>query len=185
MRDLRVVGDLAGVGLQLLHDRVNREIDAALEIHGIHAGSNRLSPFLDDRLRQHGGRGRSVTGEIVGSGGDFAQHLRAHILELVFQFDFLGDRDAVLGDARGAKGLVDNDIAPLWAERHLDGIGKDIDPTQHAFTGIGVKLDFFRSHFLNSSIGSYLTGGFIVWWLRLPAGARLGLRGHRGRRSLS
>jgi len=45
--------------------------------------------------------------------GDFAQHLRAHILELVLQLDFLGDGHAVLGDARRAEALFDNDIATL------------------------------------------------------------------------
>jgi hypothetical protein len=40
---------------------------------------------------------------VVGLGGDFAQHLRAHVLELVFEFDFLGDGHAVLGDARSAE----------------------------------------------------------------------------------
>ena len=39
-----------------------------------------------------------VAGGVVGLGGDFAQHLRAHVLEFVFEFDFLGDGDAVLGD---------------------------------------------------------------------------------------
>jgi hypothetical protein len=37
----------------------------------------------------------------------FADHLGAHVLELVFELDFLGDGDAVLGDARRAERLVD------------------------------------------------------------------------------
>ena len=45
--------------------------------------------------------------------GDFAHHLRAHVLELVGELDFLGDGDAVLGDARRAERLVEDDVAAL------------------------------------------------------------------------
>src|SRR3546814_5456070 len=55
---------------------------------------------------------------------DCAHHLGAHVLELVLELDFLGDGDAVLGDARGAERLVEYDIAALGAERHLDGVGE-------------------------------------------------------------
>lgn len=52
------------------------------------------------------GRG-AVAGKIIGLGGDLAQQqLRAEILELVFELDFLGDGDAILGDARRAEVFV-------------------------------------------------------------------------------
>ena len=73
-------------------------------------------------------------------GGDFADHLRAHVLELVFELDFLGDGHAVLGDARGAEGLVDDDVAALRAERHLHRVGEDVDAAQHAVAGVGRKI---------------------------------------------
>jgi hypothetical protein len=92
-----------------------------------------LAPSLDDGLGENGcGRG-AVAGEVVGLGGDLAYHLGAHVLELVFQFDFLGDGDAVLGDARCAEGLVDHDVTALRTKRHLHGIGEDVDAAQHAF----------------------------------------------------
>src|ERR1035438_2166725 len=56
---------------------------------------------------------------------DFAQ------VGLVLEFDLLGDGDAVLGDARGAIALVENDVAALGAERHAHRIGEDVDATQH------------------------------------------------------
>ena len=69
--------------------------------------------------------------------GDFAHHLRAHVLELVLEFDLLGDGDAVLGDARRAVGLVENDVAALRAERHLDRVVENVDAAQHSFAGVG------------------------------------------------
>jgi hypothetical protein len=68
----------------------------------------------------------------VGLGGDFLDHLGAHVLEGVLELDLLGDRDAVLGDRRGAELLVEHDVAALGAERHLDGFGELIDAALQA-----------------------------------------------------
>ena len=73
-------------------------------------------------------------------------HLRAHVLELVLELDLLGDGDAVLGDARGAEGLLEHDVAALGPERHLDGIGENVDAAQHALAGVLRELDVFGCH---------------------------------------
>jgi hypothetical protein len=78
------------------------EVDAALQVHRVHAGSNGLAAFANDGLCENGGGRGTVTGDVVGLRSNFADHLGAHVLELVLQFDFLGDGDAVLGDARRA-----------------------------------------------------------------------------------
>ena len=64
------------------------------------ATSFRPSCMIDGGEHRRGRR--AVAGEIVGLRGDFAHHLRAHVLELVGELDLLGDGDAVLGDARRA-----------------------------------------------------------------------------------
>ena len=38
------------------------------------------------------------------------------------------------------------DVAALGTERHLDGVGEDVDAAQHALAGVGGKLDVFGSH---------------------------------------
>src|SRR5581483_5471897 len=121
-----------------------------LEVHRVHAGGDRLGAFLDDRLGQHGGGGGAVAGAVVGLGSDFAHHLRAHVLELAFELDLLGDGDAVLGDAGGAVALVDDDVAALRTERHLDGVGENVDAAQHAVARVGGKFNFLGSHYLCS-----------------------------------
>ena len=139
--------DLLGVLDERRDDVGDGEVDAALQVHRVHAGGNRLVAFLDDRLGENGrGRG-AVAGDVVGLRGDFADHLRAHVLELVGKLDFLGDGDAVLGDARRAERLVDDDVAALGAERHLHRVGEDVDAVQHALTGIAGEFYVFGSHF--------------------------------------
>src|SRR5690606_29391437 len=98
--NLIVLGHLAGIGLQLRHDSLNGLVDATLQVHRVHAGRNGLGAFLHDGLGENGrGRG-AVAGKVIGLGRNLAHQLRAHVLELVLQFDLLGDGDAVLGDAR-------------------------------------------------------------------------------------
>ncbi|MNV18902.1 hypothetical protein D3C71_1097420 [compost metagenome] len=175
LSDLRITGDLAGVRLQLFNDCIHGDIDAALQVHRVHARRNRLGAFLDDGLGENSCRGGTVAGEIIGLRCHFAQHLRAHVFELVFQFDLFGDGDAVLGDAWRAERLVDDDVAALRAKRNFYRIGENIDATQHAFTGIGVEFDFFRSHLFTPSIGSFLTDGRQCV-ITQPASAQPGLR---------
>ena len=91
-----------------------------------------LEPSLTIACGENGGGGGAVTGEVGGLRGDFAHHLRAHVLELVLELDLLGDGDAVLGDARRAERLVEDDVAALRAERHLHGVGENVDAAQHA-----------------------------------------------------
>jgi hypothetical protein len=91
-------------------------------------------------------RGGAVTGDVVGLAGDLAHHLCAHVLELVGQFDLLGDGDAVLGDARCAERLVENDVAALRAERHPHGVGQDVHAAEHPVACVAGKFDFFCSH---------------------------------------
>src|SRR5467141_1129755 len=97
--DFLVRGDLLGVLDEVGDDGFDSQIDTALQIHRVHAGGNRLGTFTDDGRGQHGRGSGAVAGRIRRLGGNFAHHLGAHVLELVLKLDFLGDGDAVLGDA--------------------------------------------------------------------------------------
>jgi hypothetical protein len=71
--------------------------------------------------------------------GDLADHLRAHVLELVRELDLLRDAHAVLGDAGCAERLVENDVAALGPERDLDRIGEDVHALEHTVAGVRVS----------------------------------------------
>ena len=144
--DLGRVLDLLGLPLDLLDHLGHGLLDAALQVHRVHAGGDRLHALAHDRLGQHARRGGAVAGHVVGLLGGLAHHLRAHVLELVLELDFLGDRDAVLGGARCAEGLLDHDVAALGAQRDLDGIGENVDAAQHALAGIAGEFDVLGCH---------------------------------------
>ena len=147
------LGDLGGAGhfLRALGDTGDdlgdRLVDAALQIHRVHAGGDRLQPLAHDGLsEQRRGRG-AVTCGVVGLRGHLAQHLRAHVLELILKLDLLGDGDAVLGRAGSAERLLEDDVAALGPERDLDRIGQDVDAAHHPLARVGGKSYVFRCHF--------------------------------------
>ncbi len=61
--------------------------------------------------------------------------LGAHVLERVFELDFLADGHAVLGDGRAAEGLVDDHVAAGRAHRDGDGVGQLVDAREHLGPG--------------------------------------------------
>src|SRR5438876_2143992 len=159
LRDL--LGGGAGLGdlLQLLDHAEHGLVDAALQVHRVHAGGDELHALAHDRLGQDR-RGRSaVTGHVGGLGGDFLHHLRAHVLELVLQLDLLGHRHAVLGDGRRDEGALLDDVAAFRPQRHFHGVGQDVQPMDHLGARAFVETDFFCWHccFL---LYSKLVGGY-------------------------
>jgi hypothetical protein len=66
-------GNRLGTALEVFDDLGDGEIDAALQVHRVHAGGNGLHAFADDRLGENGGGGGAVTGDVVG----LAKRLRA------------------------------------------------------------------------------------------------------------
>src|SRR5690606_12608973 len=138
--------DLLRGSNQLCDNVGNSQVDTALQVHRVHASGNCLVAFLNDCLSENGRRRGAVTSDVVGLRSNFADQLGAHVLELVFQLDFLGNRHTVLGDARCAEGLVDDDVTALGAKRYLDSVGENIDAAQHALAGITGETYFFSSH---------------------------------------
>src|SRR5918911_1620740 len=83
-----------------------------------------ISAFLVNGQGEDRRRGGAVAGHVGGLLGDGVDQLGAHVLERVGQVDLLADGDAVLGDGRPAKALVEDDVAPGRAEGQADRVGQ-------------------------------------------------------------
>jgi hypothetical protein len=141
-----VLGTGLGQDTQFGDHGLNGLVDTALEVHGVHASGNGLEALAQHGLGQDGGSGGAVTRDVGGLGGDFLDHLGAHVLEPILELDFLGDGDAVLGDGGSAKALLQHHVAALGTQGDLDGVGQDVNAGHHPNTGIIAKFDVFCAH---------------------------------------
>ena len=80
------------------HDCFHSLVDAALERGWVCAGGHVLETFAVDCFSKNGRSRGSVSSHVAGFGCHFANELCAHVFIGIFQLDFLGDGDAVLGD---------------------------------------------------------------------------------------
>ena len=144
--DLLLVLHLDGHLRELLDNRLDCAVDAALEIHRIGAGGDVLQAFAVDCLGQDGGGGGAVARIVIGAAGNFLDHLGAHVLVGALQLDFLRDGDAVLSDERGTELLVNQDIASLGAEGDLDGLRQSGNTRQNRLAALVVILNLLCSH---------------------------------------
>ena len=121
---------------ELVDDRFDGQVDAALDLGGVGAGGDVLEAFGEDGFGVDGGGGGAVAGDVGGLGGDFLDHLGAHVFVGVFELDFLGDGDAVLGDGGRAEGFFEDDVAARGAEGDFDGAGELLHAAKHAPRGL-------------------------------------------------
>ncbi len=127
----------------------NSLVDAALEVHRVHAGRNGFQAFFQNRLSQNGCRSGTVTGFVRSFGSNFLHHLRAHVFKAIFQFNFLGNRYTVFGDGRRAERFVDYDVTAFGAKRYFYCVCQGVYAFQHFLTGAVSEFDVFCSHVLN------------------------------------
>ena len=148
--DVLLAVDLLGLLLQVLHDRVDALLDAALEPHRVRAGGNVLQALADDRLREHGRRRGAVSRHVVGRRGDLAHELCALVLERVLELDLTRDRDAVVRDRRSAELLVQDDVPALRAKGDLDRIGQGVHTALESPACILVELQLLMHVYVPS-----------------------------------
>src|SRR6266513_748040 len=121
----------AGLGdlLQLLDHGDHRLVDAALQVHRVHARGDELHALAHDGLGENGcGRG-AVTGHVRGLGGDFLHHLRAPVLEI-------GWRLCAFDDAHDVFLAHHEQLVTL----DLDGL-PGVLAEQHSVAGLDVERD--------------------------------------------
>ncbi|GKT57007.1 unnamed protein product [Colletotrichum tofieldiae] len=88
-------GDISLVLLEELNDGIDGSLDTTAQVHGVAASGNVLDGLGEDGTGQDGSGRGSVTGGLVGLGGDILEQLGSEVLELVLQGDCLGDSDTV------------------------------------------------------------------------------------------
>ena len=132
-----------GLCLDVVNDSAYGLVDTAFEVEGVGTCGHVLQTFSQDGLCQYGSSGGTVTGIIGSFAGHATNELCTGVLESVFEVDFLGHADTVLGDAGGAEFLLDDYIAAFRTEGYLYGIGEGIGSCVELFACLNVIFDDF------------------------------------------
>ena len=132
-----------------------------MDANRIRTGGDELQAFAIDRFGEHGGGGGTVAGDVAGLARDFLHHLGADVFKRVFQFDFLGHGDTVLGDRGGTEFLVNDHIAAFRSESGDDGLGELGNAAQDGLAGGFIKQNLFSCHNI-ISVRSVKWGGLII-----------------------
>jgi hypothetical protein len=174
VRDLRVVDAGLRHLLERRHDGLHAPLDAALELHRVHAGGEILQALDDHRVRDDGRCRRAVARHLAGAGRGLAQQPGAHVLEVVLELDGLGHDHARVDDARRPEGLLEEHRAPARAQRDLDGVGQHVNAALDLPAGVLVEQQLLGGHGV-SSVAATL--GISSWARVEPAqGRRMRLR---------
>ncbi|GAA5001457.1 hypothetical protein GCM10025734_37250 [Kitasatospora paranensis] len=128
----------------MLGDGGDGLVDALLQGGRAGARGDVAQALVDQGLGEHGRGGGAVTRDVVGLGGHLLDELRAEVLVRVVELDLAGDRHTVVGDGGGAELLVDDDVAALGADGHLDGVGQLVDTALQRAAGVLVELQDLR-----------------------------------------
>ena len=135
--------------MQEFNNLTNGQINPPLQIHGVHASGDGFVALNNNGAGQNGGGGCTITGQIVGFAGYFADQLGAHILERLGQLDAFGHRDTVFGDLGGAKRFFNHHVTTLGAQGDRHSIREFDHTLDHFITRIAAKANQFCSHSLD------------------------------------
>ena len=165
--DVRHLGALHGACVleQACGDSLHSSLNAALDVGGCCTAGDVAQALVDQCLCEHGCGGGTVTGYVVGLGGDFLRQLGAQVLVRVVQFNFAGDGHAVVGDDGCTPLLVEHNIAPARAEGYLDRVCQLIDASLQGLAGGIVEFKLLSHVFATPSAsqkGKILRGQMIA-----------------------
>ena len=121
-------------------------VDTAFQIHRIHARSHVFHAFAHDGLSQNGRSGCAVARVVRGFGSNFLHHLRAHVLQLVFEFDFFSNGYTVFGHGRSAERAFQNHVTTFRAQSDFNGVCQNVHAFNHACAGFTAKNYVFCCH---------------------------------------
>src|SRR3954471_2302821 len=155
--DLLLGLDVLGGREEVLGDRLDGLLDALLQGHRVRAGGDVAQTLADERLGEHGGGGGAVTRDVVGLLRDLLDELGADLLPRVLELDLLGDAHTIVGDGGSAPLLLEDDVAALRAEGHLDGVGEGVHTPLEAAARLLLEGDHL-GHVAMSSMHRSLHG---------------------------
>jgi hypothetical protein len=88
-------GDVTLVGLEVLNDGLDGGLGTTAEVHGVASGGDVLDGLGEDSAGKDGSGGGSISGNVVGLGGNVLEETGSEVLELVLEDNGLGNGNTV------------------------------------------------------------------------------------------
>mmetsp|Transcript_42370 Transcript_42370/g.92309 ORF Transcript_42370/g.92309 Transcript_42370/m.92309 type:complete len:228 (+) Transcript_42370:1075-1758(+) len=145
LTDLLWPRDRLGLSLQIRNHSLHRRVNAALQVHRVHTRHDCLRALAKDSAGEHSRCGSSITCDVVCLRRDLLDERRTAVHSLVLEFYCLGDGDAVLGNLRCTKALLDDNVATLRPQCHRDSISQSVGAQKHRCTCGRSMADLLRS----------------------------------------
>jgi len=141
LADLVAGGDVALVGLEVLDDGLDGSLGTSAEVHGVAASGNVLDGLGEDSAGKDGGRGGTVTSDLVSLAGNILEETSAEVLELVLEGDGTSDGHTILGDLGRAEAGLNEDVAALGTEGGGHGPGEGVDTLEKSLPALNAELE--------------------------------------------
>ena len=129
--------------LDICYNGCNGLVDTTLEVHRISTCGDVLQSNVHDALCEDGGGGCSVAGVVTSLAGYALHELGACVLKVVLEFNLLSHCHSVLCNLGSTKFLLNNHVAALRTECHLDCISQLVNALLQQFAGVGIEFYFF------------------------------------------
>ena len=104
----------------------------------------------ENRLAEDRRSRRAISSHVAGLARGLTHEAGPNVLDLVPQFDFLGDGHAVLGDGWTTPRLVDHRVSAAGTQCRFHRGGEFLDPAEQGFASVCVKGQFLGGHGLVS-----------------------------------
>ncbi|CAB5042487.1 unannotated protein [freshwater metagenome] len=116
-------------------------LNSALECHWIGTCSNVTKTFTHKCLSENGCGRSSIASDIICLLGNFLDELGTDFLVWIFEFDFLSDRNTVVGDRGGSPLLLQHNVASARSESDLHCVCELVHSTLETTTRLFIKGD--------------------------------------------
>ena len=131
--------DFGRLGVELVGNVLDGEIDASLDVCGVEASFDLLEAFLVDGSSKDSGGGSAVPSLVVGLVGHVLNKSSTNVDSLVRKIDSLSHSNSVLGDFGRTVALVDEHVAAARTQRNLDGVGELPAALEKLLAGLGAE----------------------------------------------
>ena len=153
--NLSLRGNGRCIGLDGFDNRISCLLDTAADAQSISTGGHVLQAFGHNDICQKRCGSGAVASNIVGLNGNFANQLSTHVLNGIFQLNFLSNGHAIVRDKGSAVGLLQSNVATLGAKRYLNSSCQFANACGQTAAGISFEFNIFSHSSLLSVVSAF------------------------------